>query len=244
VRWRPLLAVLAAVPVLSGCNGAEALEAQELLQRAQQAQQNLASETFTANLTIEAEGEKFSVKVRGGGYSKGAHAGDMYVDISLTGPVALPLPASSFRVVKRGALVSLRMGAQKFTLPATQALGGASSKSNPLASFDIAKYVTDVKVEGGQVLNGKAVTKITGVLDTDALIGDVAKLGAMTRGAAMLSLDGKIGDTRVVAYIDDVSHLVLAALADVTAQGGGMDAKVHLQYGLTSVNARVPIPAA
>jgi hypothetical protein len=48
----------------------------------------------------------------------------------------------------------------------------------------------------------------------------------------------------VVAYIDDTTHLVVAALADVNAHGDGMNARIHLDYGLTSINKRVSIPAA
>jgi hypothetical protein len=237
--------VVAVLPLLAGCSGADALQAQQLLQQAQQAQQALTSETFTAKMTIEAQGQSFAVKLTGGGYSKGPHAGDMFVDMSLNGSTPLPLPATSFRVVKHGTTISMRFGDQRMALPATQALGSAgAAKANPLAGFDIARYVKDVKVEGGQTLNGKLVTKVSGVLDTAALIGDVAKLGSLAQGAAVPNLDGKIGDTRVIAYVDDTTHLVVAALADVTAHGDGMNAKLHLDYGLTSVNKRVRIPAA
>jgi hypothetical protein len=244
MRLRLAFSVLVAVPVIAGCSGAEAVEAQQLLQQAQQAQQNLKSETFTAKLTIDAQGQSFAVKLTGGGYSKGAHAGDMFIDLSLNGSTPLPLPATSFRIVKRGTTMSMRFGDQRLTLPATQALGASgAAKANPLAGFDIARYVKDVKVEGGQTLNGKLVTKISGVLDTASLVQDVAKLGSLAQGKVP-SLDGQIGDTRVVAYIDDTTHLVVAALADVTAHGDGMNARVHLDYGLTSVNKRVAIPAA
>jgi hypothetical protein len=244
VRWRPVLCVLAVLPVLAGCSGADALEAQQLLQQAQQAQQGLTSETFTAKLMVEAQGQSFAVKLTGGGYSKGPHAGDMFIDMSLNGSTPLPLPATSFRIVKRGTTMSMRFGDQRLTLPATQALGASgAAKANPLAGFDIARYVKDVKVDGGQTLNGKLVTKISGVLDTASLMEDVAKLGSLAQGKVP-SLDGQIGDTRVIAYIDDTTHLVVAALADVTAQGDGMNAKLHLDYGLTSVNKRVQIPAA
>ena len=237
--------MLAVLPVLAGCSGAEALEAQQLLQQAQQAQQSLTSETFTAKLTIEAEGQSFAVKLTGGGYSKGRHAGDMFIDMSMTGSMPLPVPATTLRVVKRGTTMSMRFGDQRFTLPATQALGASgTAKANPLAGFDIARYVKDVKVEGGQTLDGKLVTKLSGVLDTASLIGDVAKLSALAQGASVPSLDGKVGDTRVIAFVDDTTHLMVAALADVTAHGDGMDAKIHLDFGLTSVNKRVHIPAA
>lgn len=244
MRWRPLLCVLVAFPVLAGCSGADAMEAQQLLQQSQQAQQALTSETFTARLTIAAQGQSFAVKLTGGGYSKGPHAGDMFIDMALTGSMQLPLPATSLRVVKHGTTMSMRFGDQRLTLPATQALGASgAARTNPLAGFDIARYVKDVKVEGGQTLNGNPVTKVSGVLDTASLVQDVAKLGSLAQGRVP-SLDGKIGDTRVVAYIDDATHLMVAALADVTAQGDGMNAKLHLDYGLTSVNKRVAIPAA
>jgi hypothetical protein len=249
VQVRPRLLLIAlVVPLLAACTGADAVEAQQLLLQAQDAQKSVKSETFTANLTVEAQGQSFAVKVTGGGYAKGAHAGDMYLDLSLTGSSALGLPASSFRVVKRGPSVSMRMGSQKFSFPAGRLNGTATtgaSTTNPLAGFDITEYVKDVKVDGGQVLNGKAVTKVTGVLDTSSLVGDLAKLGSsFGKGTEVPKLDGQIGDTRVIGYIDDSTHLLIAALAEVTAQGKGMDAKVHLEYGLTSVNKPVHIPSS
>jgi hypothetical protein len=240
---RFLVAFIAALPLLTACSGADAQRAQQLMQQAQEAQKNVSSLTFAANLRIEAKGQTFGAKVTGGGYAKGRQAGDFFVDLDLSQVPNLPLASGHFRVVKRGSAMSVRLGDQPLTFPMPST---SSSTLNPVASFDIARYVKDVKVQGGQVVHGKPVTKIVGVLDTASLLQDYGKLDGYTQrtGQAIPSLDGHVGDTRIVAFVDDSTHLIVAALADVSAHGDGISVKLHFDYGLTSVNRPVAIPAA
>ena len=241
---RPLAALAVALPLLAGCSGADAVRAQQLLQQAEQAQQQASSETFSAHVTLTAlNGQTMQLLLSGGGYLKGAHAGDMVVDMRLSAPVAIPV--STIRVAKVGQSMWLEMDGQRTPLPSTATRGKATS-SAALAAFDFTRYVKDVKVEGGQTLNGRAVTKIVGILDTASVLNAFTKLGGLSQaaGASVPSFAGHVTDTRVAVYVDDQTHMLVAALADVTFHMGDADAKLHLDVAITSVNRPVALPSA
>ena len=245
ISWRPLAAFAVALPLLAGCSGADAVRAQQLLQQAQQAQQQASSETFSAHLNVTMHGQAMQLELSGGGYMKGSQAGDMYMDMHLSAPVAMPF--STVRVAKVGTSQWLELDGKRMALPSQSAQTGSTSTStSPLAAFDFTRYVKDVKVQGGQTLNGRAVTKIVGVLDTASLLSAFSKLGGLsqTTGASMPNLGGHVTDTRVVAYVDDQTHMLVAALADVSFHAGGEDAKLHLDLAITSVNRPVALPSA
>jgi len=245
ISWRPLAAFAVALPLLAGCSGADAVRAQQLLQQAQQAQQQASSETFSAHLNVTMHGQAMQLELSGGGYMKGSQAGDMYMDMHLSAPVAMPF--STVRVAKVGTSQWLELDGKRMALPSQSAQTGSTSTStSPLAAFDFTRYVKDVKVQGGQTLNGRAVTKIVGVLDTASLLSAFSKLGGLsqTTGASMPNLGGHVTDTRVVAYVDDQTHMLVAALADVSVHASGGDAKLHLDLAITSVNRPVALPSA
>lgn len=234
MRLRWLLVLVFALPVVAGCSGADAGRAQLLLKQAQEAQLAVSSESFAAHLTVEAEGQKMELLVDGGTYLKGKRAGDLVVDVKLSAPVALPF--KTMRIAKVGARGWVEMDGRRTALPAS---AGAAAHSSPLGSFDITRYVKDVKVEGGQVLNGKPVTKIVGILDTASLVAGMAKLANVPAAAGLPNLDGTVGDTRVVIYVDDATHLLVAALADLSLGGKAGDVKLHLDLAITGINRPV-----
>ncbi len=246
ISWRPLAALAVALPLLAGCSGADAMRAQKLLQQAQQAQQQASSETFSAHLNVTMRGQAMQLQLSGGGYLKGSHAGDMYMDMHLSAPGALPF--STVRVAKVGASQWLELDGKRMALPVAPGQSGstsASASSSALAAFDFTRYVKDVKVQGGQTLNGRAVTKIVGVLDTASLLNAFSKLGGLSQatGASVPDFGGHVTDTRVVAYVDDQTHMLVAALADVSFHAGDSDAKLHLDLAITSVNRPVALPS-
>ena len=112
-------------------------------------------------------------------------------------------------------------------------------QSSALGAFDFTRYVKDVQVQGGQVLGGKPVTKIVGILDTAALIQGMAKLGSVAGSAGLPALGGKVGDTRVVIFVDDATHLLVAALADVALSSDSGDAKLHVDLAISGVDRPV-----
>jgi hypothetical protein len=233
------LALLAVVPLLAACSGRDALLAQQLLEQAQRAQDAIASETFSAHVTVEAQGRTMSIALSGGGYLKGDRAGDMLLDMKLSAPTALPF--DSLRVASIGGRSWVELGGRRVAIPA-DAFG--TSSADPLGAFDVTRYVKDVAVDGGEVLNGKPVTKITGVLDTAGLVKGLAALGGAGAAAGLPDLGGAIGDTRVVVYLDESSHRLVAALADVSMHADGTKVAVHLDVAVTGVDQPVALPTA
>jgi type II secretory pathway pseudopilin PulG len=243
---RATLAAVAAVPLLAACSGADALEAQQLLAQAQQAQQSVTSQTFSAHVTVELKGEQVSIQLTGGGYLKGEHAGDMYMEMSFKVPEGLgtALPFDSLEVAHVGGRTWMDLGGKRVELPAS-AFGTATSSggADPLGSFDLTRYVKAVAVAHGDVLNGKPVTKITGVLDTAAMIQGLSALGSAGSAAGLPDLGGHVGDTRAVLYIDDATHLLVAALADVSMDSDEGKLSMHLDVATTGVDQPVQLPS-
>jgi hypothetical protein len=61
--------------------------------------------------------------------------------------------------------------------------------------------------------------------------------------AGCAGADGqRLGDTRVVLYISERSHLPLHTLVDMTIEAGGQSADMHLDFTITGVNEPVKIP--
>jgi hypothetical protein len=251
MSWRRLVCVFAVVPLLSGCAGADGQEAMALLQQASTAQQNVKSMTFSANVKVAADGQELGFRLKGGGYARGAHRGDFFLDMEMTGSLAslgataAGLPSGRIRVAAVGGRAWMEFGGRKTVLPASLSAGRSVPRgSSAFAGFDFTRYVTQVRVEGGHVLNGRTMTKIVGVLDTASLLEGLASLGGTfgQTGAPIPDFDGHVGDTRVVIFVDDVTHLLTAALADVEATGGGQNVKLHLDFAITSVDKPVALP--
>jgi hypothetical protein len=238
---RALLAVVVAVPFLAACSGKDALQAEQLLQEASTAQTTVSSETFSAHLTFATKGEQLGLTMTGGGYLKGAHAGDMVVDMSVSSPT--PLPFGKIEVAKVGGSMWLSMDGKRVTLPASS-LPTSTPSTDGLGAFDFTRYVKDVTVDGNEVLSGKTVTKITGVLDTASLVQGLAALGGAGAAAGLPDLHGNVSDTRAVVYVDDTTHLLTAVLADFSLHGSGGSAQVHLDFAMTGVNQPVALPTA
>jgi hypothetical protein len=223
--------LVCALPVVAGCSGADAGRAQLLLKQAQDAQLAVSSESLSAHLKVESQGQTMELFCNGGTYLKGERAGDMLMDVKLSAPVALSF--QTMRIAKVGKSGWVEMDGRRTALPASV---GVATQSSPLGGFDITRYVKDVKVEGGQVLNGKPVTKIVGILDTASLVGGMAKLANVPAAAGLPNLDGTVGDTRVVIFVDDATHLLVAALADLSLGGKAGDVKLHLDLAITGIN--------
>jgi hypothetical protein len=130
----------------------------------------------------------------------------------------------------------MEMDGKRTDFPAS---AGATMQSSTIGAFDVTRYVKDVKVQGGQLLEGKPVTKIVGILDTSALLQGMTKLGNVAGSAGLPVLGGKVGDTRVVIYIDDTTHLMVAALADFTMNSDSGNVKLHLDFAISGVNRPV-----
>lgn len=234
MRLRWLLVLVVALPVMAGCSGADAGRAQSLLKQAQDAQATVSSESFRAHLTVAADGQSVDVALSGGGYLKGKRAGDMIVDVKVTAPVALPY--NTVRIAKVGRSAWMEMNGKRTDFPASAAM---TTRSDTLGALDVTRYVKDVKVQGGQLLGGKPVTKIVGILDTTSLLQGITKFGNIAGGTPVPNLAGKVGDTRVVIFVDDATHLLVAALADLAFKSATGDVKMHLDLAISGVDRPV-----
>jgi hypothetical protein len=240
VRLRSILLLALALPVVAGCSGADAGRAQLLLKQAQDAQSAVSSEAFTMHLTVEAKDQKVQVFLNGGAYLKGSRTGDVVMDMKVSAPVALPF--DTIRLAKVGPNAWIEMNGRRTDLPAST---GATMQSSTLGAFDFTRYVTDVTVKDGQLLNGKPVTKIVGILDTAALVQGMAKLGNVAGSAGLPGLAGKVGDTRAVIFVDDTTHLLVAALVDLEMKSDSGNVKLHVDLAISGVNRPVAaLPAA
>ena len=148
------------------------------------------------------------------------------------------IPGFPLSVVTRGEDVWTKMGDSAWVrsvAPAGQATG--------LEQFDFTPYVTDVDVEEGQQIAGEPAVKLTGVLDTNAMVeGMLGQFGPLMGGGDMSQVLDGLGDTRVVLYVSERSHLPLHTLVDMTIEAGGQSADMHLDFTIAGVNEPVKIP--
>jgi hypothetical protein len=226
------LVVLAALPL--GCAGAEGRRAQELLAQSDQALAQVKSFRFAGRLWMETSVGDFIFVMHGGGSP--AKGGSSFV--SMQAPDVPQFPEVT--VVTRGARAWVKAGNgwQRVTIPPGQPSG--------IEQFDFTPYVKDVKVEDGATAGGEAAVKITGLLDTAGLVQGVFGQLGVASGGAMPALSAGLGDTRVVIYISEVSHLPLRTLVDIKVEAAGEKVNMHLDFAITNVNepVRVPGPGA
>lgn len=218
---------------LAGCSGADAQRAQELLQQSDQALAGVESFTFAGRLWLEGpDGLNATLVMSGGGNTK--DGGSSFFTMSAEGLAGFP-PVT---VVTRGQTLWTRAAGEwtKTTLPAGQATG--------LEQFDLSAYVTDVAVAEGPVIEGEPTAKITGVIDTDGLMeGMLAQLGGLSGGDASLpDLSGNFGDTRVVLYLSETTHLPLRGLVDLSIEAAGKRVEMHMDFALSGFDEPVKIP--
>jgi hypothetical protein len=245
-RW-PALPLLALLTVaLTGCTG-QGVRAKELLDEAAQATQGVSSQTFTMRLKVTAEQQSMSMLIDGGFYLKGDRAGDGVLNLKMDG-VGTPF---TFQYVKKGDSISFDLNGQRVSASAAGMSAGTGAElqqlSDKLTHLDLERYVKDVSVSENETLDGEAVSKVVGVLDTSAFIQD---FGSQAASAQQLpaglqgylpSVAKAFGDTRVVLFISQATHLVKSALVDLDLKADGKTAHVELDYGLTSVDKPIDL---
>jgi hypothetical protein len=223
-----LACVLALLPL--GCAGAEGQRARELLTQADQALAKVESFRFAGRLWMETPAGEFAFVMRGGGNPK--QGGSSYVVMQAPDVPQFP----EVTVVTRGQRAWVKAGGpwQRLTVPPGQPTG--------IEQFDFTPYVKDVSVKDGVTAGGEPAVKITGALDTAGLVqGVLGQLGAASGGAVPGFTDG-LGDTRVVLYVSEVSHLPVRTLVDVSMKSAGEKVTLHLDFAITNVNERVTVP--
>jgi hypothetical protein len=226
-----LAAVLLATFSAAGCAGADGQRAQELLTQSNQAMARVDTFRFSGRMTMEMPTGSFTFTMTGAGRQSGTPAA--IVTMRADG-----IPGFPMSVVTHGDVVWTKMedGAWvRSVAPAGQAIG--------LEQFDFTPYVKDVDVEDGQQVAGEPAVKLSGVLDTSAMVeGMLGQFGPLLGGGDMSQVLDGLGDTRVVLYVSERSRLPLHTLVDMTIEAGGQSADMHLDFSITGVNEPVKIP--
>lgn len=230
MRRAALCLLLVLAPAQAGCAGAEGQKAQELLAQSDQALAQVKSFQFSGRMWMETPVGDFTFIMTGGGNT--AKGGSSFA--TMRAPDVPQFPEVT--VVMRGAKAWMKTAGrwQSLPMPPGQPTG--------IEQFDFTQYVKDVQVDEDATVGGEPAVKITGVLDTVGLVeGMFGQLG-LAAGGAVPNLSESLGDTRVVIYISEVSHLPLRTLVDLTVEAAGEKVEMHLDYAIVGVNEPVTIP--
>ena len=226
-----LLLLAAAVALAPACSGPDAQEAQSLLAQSDAAFANIRSATFTARMTLIGGPQNLTLTMNGGGYAKGRHAGDFYLLAT-----AENLPFKDFVVVKRSGRASMSVDGSVVSDVALPA-----SADNPLQVIDFTDYVKNVRVEHGKLIDGEPMAKVSGVIDTPGLVhGALGDLSGA--GSDALDLSSALGDTHVVLYFSEATHLPTRGLVDLALKAGDQKIDMHLDFAYTSYDETVEFP--
>jgi hypothetical protein len=82
------------------------------------------------------------------------------------------------------------------------------------------------------------------VIDTASLVekslSAFGELSSLTDGA--FDFSDALGDTHVVLYISDATHLPMRGLVDIPIHAGGEKFELHMDFAYTSINEPVVFP--
>jgi len=235
-RLLAFVLLASAAAVASGCSGVDAQKAQTVLDQST-AMADVDSISFSMRMWTEGApgGADFNVLMHGGGYEQGKRAGEAYVTMTADDVPGL----GSMTVVIRRDVVYVKAGGRWAQVPAPAGQTGA----DPMAGFDLTRYVTDVRVEEGVIVEGEPMDRITGVIDTsvaiDGLLGTLGGTGAGGLGAA----SDVLGDIRAVLYVSEATHLPMRTLVDMPMSIAGEKIVMHMDIVITGVNKPVDIPS-
>ena len=236
---RRLLAValvVSAAAAASGCSGVDAQKAQTLLDQSTTAMADVKSVSFAMRMwTSGGPAESgFTVLMHGGGYQKGKRAGESYLTLSSSNVPGI----GSMTIVLRHNTLYVKAGGSWSRVPAP----ADQASADPLAGFDLTRYVTDVRVEEGVMVEGEPMDRITGVIDTSgALDGLFGTLGGA--GGGLGDVSDVLGDIRAVLYVSQTTHLPMRTLVDMPMNVVGQKIVMHMDLVITGVNKPVSIPS-
>ena len=195
---RRLLAValvVSAAAAASGCSGVDAQKAQTLLDQSTTAMADVESVSFAMRMWASggpAETE-FTVLMHGGGYQKGKRAGESYLTLSSSNVPGI----GSMTIVLRHNTLYVKAGGSWSRVPAP----ADQASADPLAGFDLTRYVTDVRVEEGVMVESEPMDRITGVIDTSAALNGILGTFGGTGASDLSDASDILGDIRAVLYL-------------------------------------------
>ena len=230
-----LIAFAAAVP--AGCSGVDTQQAQSVLDESTTAMANVRSVSFAMRMWTSGgpDGSDFTVLMHGGGYEKGKRAGEAYVTLSSTDVPGL----GAMTIVIRRDVLYVKAAGRWARVPAP----AGQASADPLAGFDLTKYVTNVRVDEGVLVDGEPMARITGVIDTSAALNGLLGTLGGTGAAGLGDASDVLGDIRAVLYASETTHLPMRTLVDLPMKVGDQKIVMHMDIVLTGVNKPVAIPS-
>jgi outer membrane murein-binding lipoprotein Lpp len=237
---RRLAAPVLAVFVLAGCSGEQGERAQQLLNRAQTAQAGLTSMSYEMRMTFGLDAQRATVVVEGGTYLKGRRAGDQVMTMRLDG---LPgMSGMNMQMVLRGPRMRMSVNGQTFST----AVPASARKQYDWSSsmMELARYVKDVHVREGRVVNGERGSTVSGVIDTEGLLKAAAKLQSLSQATGqaapdMSDLAENVGDTHAALFIAGRTGLIRSAVIGVSMEAAGEKIALDVTYRLKNVNRTI-----
>lgn len=231
-RFLPLIGIAI---VLSACSGEQGERAQQLLARAEAAQARLSSATYEARMTFTMDGQKMSLVMDGGGYFKGRRAGDQVLTMRTDGVPGVG--AVNMHLLVRGGQASMTMNGRRFSLPISATAKRQYDWSSTM--LDLTRYVKDVSVRDGRVVNGEAGATISGVIDTEAMLKAASKLDVVAQAANLDKFAGNLGDIHAAVFVAQRTGLIRSAVIGMSVEAEGKKADLELTYRLKSTNRAV-----
>jgi hypothetical protein len=236
-RLLALALVVSAAGIATGCSGVDAHKAQDILDQSTTAMADVKSVSFAMRMWTSGgpAGTDFTVLMHGGGYQKGKRAGDSYATLNAGDVPGL----GEMTIVIHDNVLYVKAGGSwsRAPAPANQAA------ADPLAGFDITRYVTDVRVEEGVTVGGEPMDRITGVIDTSAALkGILGTLGG-TGASDLGNTSDILGDIRAVLYVSQTTHLPTRTLVDMPMKIAGQTIVMHIDLVITGVDKPVAMPS-
>ena len=105
--------------------------------------------------------------------------------------------------------------------------------AEPLAGFNITKYVTDVRVEEGVTVGDEPMDRITGVIDTSAALNGILGTLGGTGASDLDNASDILGDIRAVLYVSQTTHLPMRTLVDMPMKIAGQTIVMHIDLVIT-----------
>ena len=220
----------------AGCSGRDAAEARALLGQSDAAFAQVHSVTFAARMWMTGAGQDISFAMSGGGYAGGKNDGDFYVLITSPNQPQF----DGVVIVRHNGKVRANVGGTAMPeVPVGDDAGSA-------ADFDdFSAYVKEVHVEHGRLIDGQLMTKVTGSIETSALIE--GSLGGMTELASLsnsgLDVANVFGDSHFVFYLSEATKLPGRMLLDMPMKILGQKLELHMDMAWTSFDKRLRFPS-
>jgi hypothetical protein len=177
----------------------------------------------------------------GGAYLEGRRAGEQLMTMRMDG---LPgLGAMNLRMVLRGGRMTTTMNGRSVSTAVPASARHEYGLSGTM--IELSRYVKQVRVREGRVVNGEHGATVSGVIDTQDLLKAVTKLQSFTQATGQATPDisdlvEHVGDTRAALFISGRTGLIRSAVVGLTVEDDGDKIDLDITYRLASVNGPVP----